>query len=155
METSNACSCNSCVSACKHKPGWFKPGEAEAAASLVGMPLKEFFDKYLMADFWVNILPPDTYVLSPAVEDNAGKVAPFSAFGKCVFLEDDKCSIHEAKPFECKAYDHATSSQASYENHKEAGMAWLGHQDQIKELLGSDPTRPGLLTPASLLPIFP
>lgn len=142
MKPSNDCSCTACLSACLRKPGWFKPGEVETAASLVGMPIKDFFNKYIMVDYWVGDAEEGDYIynLSPAIPGYAGRVAPFlSPTGRCAFLEDNKCSIHEAKPAECANYYHTFDYSAVKSNHKEAGLAWKDHQAQIIELLGHDP----------------
>lgn len=108
---SNECSCNKCVRACKNTPGWFAPGEAEGAASLFGVPFEEFFRKYLVVDFWEG--DDDTngdtiLVLSPVKASHlecAGRKAPFNfpfIQSPCVFLKDDRCSIHAKKPKECR-----------------------------------------------------
>ena len=49
-----SCTCEVCQSACATKPGHFMPGEAEEAAALVGLTLKEFFDLHLAVDWWVS-----------------------------------------------------------------------------------------------------
>lgn len=38
-----SCQCVRCVNACRYRPGWFLPGEAEKAAELKGVPLADFF----------------------------------------------------------------------------------------------------------------
>jgi len=140
------CSCTDCVSACKKKPGWFAPGEIKPAADLLGMSEeKEFFDKYLSVDYWGN---PDSwmFVLSPAtLNATPGQEFPLDPTGQCVFLkEDGKCSIHEAKPYECKSYDHrkkeseADLEQAS-KQHLSVAEAWASHKDYIANLLGREP----------------
>lgn len=101
------CTCDRCVGACKNTPGWFAPGEAEQVAAVLGIPFEEFFKKYLVVDYWVEE-EVDTLVLSPVKEEHikyAGKKAPFTfpfIPSPCVFLKDDRCSIHSHKPKECR-----------------------------------------------------
>lgn len=137
------CSCDNCVSACKKKPGWFAPGEIKPAADLLGMSEKDFFDKYLSVDYWGK---PDSwlFVLSPAtLNATPGKEFPLDPTGQCVFLtEDGKCSIHEAKPYECKSYDHRNKEEdrEQFSNqHLSVAEAWVPHKDYITSLLGREP----------------
>lgn len=139
------CSCTDCVSACEKKPGWFIPGEIKAAADLLGMSEKDFFDKYLSVDYWGN---PDSwkFVLSPAtLNATPGQEFPFDPSGQCVFLtEEGKCLIHAAKPYECKSYDHRKKEneeggkQASTQ-HLSVAESWIPHKDYIANLLGREP----------------
>jgi len=109
---SEGCCCGKCVKACTVRPGWFMPGEAEKAAAFLGMPFKRFQRIYLIWDWWSG--ESDIKVLSPFKQSKnefprrnfSGGVAswgwPFQS-GRCVFLtKDDRCKIHEAKPYECR-----------------------------------------------------
>ena len=125
--------CGYCQSGCTHKPGWFLPGEAEAAAEFMGMTLHDFFRAYLAVDWWED--EPDIFLLSPAIQGEAA--FPGDPCGTCVFYEDGRCRIHPVKPHECRARwcgDRSTSSV-----HHDTAMAWAGHQGQIAELLGREP----------------
>lgn len=98
-----SCQCSSCVECCKHQPGWFAPGEPEKAAEFLGIPFEEFESKYLIQDFWVD----GAYVYAPrkvGVEQDSPVASYGYAFkpAPCIFLKDNKCSIHPVKPFECK-----------------------------------------------------
>jgi len=136
------CSCKKCQGYCEHKPGWFAPGEAEEAAKLMGTPVEEFFQEYLAVDYWMgNDEFPTTFVLSPRTTkmETGGQEFPLSPHGTCVFLKDGLCQIHKAKPSECAAADHATSSEAGQEKKKEILKEWMDHQKDIEELLGRKP----------------
>jgi Fe-S-cluster containining protein len=138
-DESDDCRCEECQAACKRKPGWFKPGEAEKAADLLGMPLPEFFRKYIAVDFWVA--EPPVFVLSPATVDGAtGTEFPFAPEGQCVFFKDGLCDIHAAKPHECRAMRH----DRSFDGVHEATMkTWEGEpQAQIESLLERKPEMP-------------
>ena len=140
------CSCEECTSACHRKPGWFLPEEIKPAAELFGMTEKEFFNKFLSVDYYGNeydehgnFIPNGfTFLLSPATnKSQPGEIFPFDPSGTCVFLKDGKCSIHAAKPFECKVYDHR--QLISKDIHEHVAKAWLEHKDKIIELLGKEP----------------
>lgn len=113
MEKRIDCACEKCVGACKQTPGWFLPGEAEKAAEHLGIPFDEF-KKKLIKDHASNPRAPDApYIYSPRKScDDAHEVRFIGsqrAHGACVFLIDNKCSIHAVKPYECsviKACDY-------------------------------------------------
>ena len=110
------CTCQACVLACKRLPGAFKPGEAEKAAALLGMPWPEFRERFLILDYWIGNqkrwssetpLGQDIYVWTPRREgvDDARRIAQSLdlTFARCTFLNaSDLCSIHGAKPHECR-----------------------------------------------------
>ena len=131
--------CATCQSYCRHKPGWFLPGEAEKAAALLRLTLQELFDKHLAVDWWWNLEGPDTFILSPAITTSpAGQEFPTEPRGTCVFFQEGRCQIHAAKPFECR--DALCTSKES-DAHSQAAQAWdkPEHQAQIRELLGREP----------------
>lgn len=109
MSVVKSCTCNKCVEACQRQPGWFAVGEAEKAASLFGMPFKEFREKYLILDHASNQELDDApYVWAPrkhGVDEPHQRIrtpANQHKEGPCVFLANNRCSIHEAKPQECR-----------------------------------------------------
>jgi Fe-S-cluster containining protein len=137
MKPTNTCSCSSCVSNCRRRPGWFKPGEAELAAALLGLSLPEFFKHYLAVDWWVG--DPNIYLLAPATDESGtGVEYPGNPEGRCVFLgEDERCQIHEAKPFECATAHHARTDYGT--EHHDVAQSWKDHQQQVVDLLGREP----------------
>jgi len=99
------CACSDCVGACEQEPGWFAPGEVAKLAEHLGLTVQETFDKYLVVDWWVA--SPYVYVLAPGlVGEPTGTMAPNWPDGRCVFLTEGKCSIHEVKPTECRLAGH-------------------------------------------------
>lgn len=140
--TQSSCSCETCQSYCTYKPGWFKRGEAEKAATLLGMTLKDFFNKYLRVDFVVGNTyyeKGDTFfVLSPGVKGcETGKEASFNPTGECVFYKEGKCQIHAAKPWECLQAWHEEPSSGVPK--KQAAETWREHQADFQELMGREP----------------
>lgn len=140
------CQCEVCRNACRHKPGWFAPGEAEAAAKLMNLTLKEFFDKYLVVDYWIRKHhgKEDIFVLSPnIVNQSPGDMMGFDPEGQCVFYQDGLCSIHAAKPLECAQMSCKTNDDQNIE--KEINTKnWdqPEHRSQIENLLGCKPESP-------------
>jgi Fe-S-cluster containining protein len=129
--------CQYCRDGCTRKPGWFLPGEAEAAASFMGITLDEFFRAYLAVDWWVDS-PADIFVLSPAIRgEEPGTEFPGDPRGTCVFYENDRCAIHPVKPAECRK--HWCGDKNSSSIHHDVAQAWAGRQEQITELLGHEP----------------
>lgn len=102
------CTCKHCVSACHVTPGWFLPGEAEKVAKFLKMPFEKFAEKYLIKDHCSNQSASRApYVWSPrkiGADLPTDKIRPAHTQeiqGTCVFLKDDRCSIHKVKPYEC------------------------------------------------------
>jgi Fe-S-cluster containining protein len=98
------CSCKDCVRACSTSPGWFKPGQAEAAAAHLRLPFAEFRDAYL-----VQVQRAGVTMYAPArVNDKGGcPVVPDdyespARHAACAFLVDERCAIHAVKPYECR-----------------------------------------------------
>ncbi len=132
------CSCAKCVECCERRPGWFKPGEAERAAELLNLTLQDFFDQYLVIDYWVGT-EENILLLQPRQIGNSRKRLNFTdAFREspCIFLEQGLCKIHEAKPFECKATMGCVEKVKPTGWHETAAMAWDNPeaQQQIEEL---------------------
>ena len=137
MKPKFSCDCEHCQNACKTKPGWFLPGEAEKAAKLLGMEMQEFFDKYLGVDWWVDY-PEDIYVLAPQVtRGEAGYMYSGNPSGQCMLYQDGKCLIHDEKPYECAVLDHTQADISK--RHQWVAEQWKEHQEYLAELLGQTP----------------
>lgn len=135
----DSCSCDECRAGCEQRPGWFKPGEAEKAAELLGVGMKTFFRTRLAIDYWMGKGGEEhTFLLAPAIVGEApGREYPTVPKGRCTFYKGGLCEIHAAKPFECKRLLHGEGEMGA---HKEAANAWRGeHQKQVMELLGREP----------------
>lgn len=137
------CTCPECIECCKHRPGWFKPGEAEKAAAYLGLSLPDFFKKYLVVDFWLRMEGDINLLIPKQVEQEGGRKLSYSdAFhlADCIFLsKDNRCTIHAVKPSECKMA--MGCSDPKVDNwHEEVAMAWdkPKHQAQIKDLLSGE-----------------
>ena len=115
--TVQSCTCAACIRCCERTPGWFAPGEAESAATLLGMGFDEFKQRFLIVDYWVAS-PNDIDVLSPrkvGVETDQPRASWGYAFehSKCVFLTaENRCRIHQSKPIECREALECGNSQS-------------------------------------------
>jgi len=149
------CACATCQSACENTPGWFRPGEAEKAAKLLGLSMKTFFRRYLGVN-WYNAEDGPVFVLAPAlVGEKPGKEYPANPKGTCVFFtKDRRCRIHAAKPFGCS---HGSICQTGMkeswrdEQVNQTVPLWAKHQDQIVKLLGREPEEDMDFNPFSFL----
>lgn len=139
----STCTCTTCVRACKCKPGWFSPNEAEKAAKYLGLSLEEFFLKYLVVDHALRV--KDIFALSPATTDELpGNMAKYWPLGECIFLKKNKCSIYPVRPYECRAYLHNDNWDLCKNRHQDIADQWdkKKWQRQIKKLLGCSPYPP-------------
>ena len=131
-----SCCCAECQAACRFKPGWLTPGEAERVADYLGVSLDSLFRTRLMVDRWGR--DRTVFVLSPAVvEVSPGQEFLSTTRGQCVFYQAGRCAIHPVKPFECRAMLHG--QPPTY--HAEVARAWdtPAAQRQVRLLLGREP----------------
>lgn len=147
MEERFSCECKGCKSACKVKPGWMLPGEAEIIADHLGIPLKELFDRFLLVDYYLSGKEGHKYLLSPALKNkNTGTMTPSNPMGVCIFFDEitEHCQIHKVAPYECQRYDHTGTKQDIQDRHKWIAEQWNNEKDhlQLVELLGEEPFLP-------------
>ena len=140
--TQESGTCPTCTNACRNKPGWFLPGEAEKVADFLGISLEELFETKLGIDWWEEdgVLPL-TFILAPSLEGQfPGMEYPGDPNGECVFLtSDDRCAIHPVKPHECASYWCGEDGGSVGPRHRDVARAWVEHQAQLTELLGEEP----------------
>lgn len=105
------CHCDDCVGLCYRNPGWMTPAEAMQAmdAGLAHRLMRDWLEPSSKLGNTERL-----YVLAAASEGCEGRDAPefdFAALflgytkkGKCTFLEEDRCSIHDSgfKPKQCR-----------------------------------------------------
>lgn len=151
--------CNTCISACTRRPGWFMPGQVEVVADALGISLAELFRTRLIVDYWYadDRLSPTTFVLGPATVGGArpGTISSLNGQrGRCTFLtEDNRCEIHAVKPFECAQWFCGVREADLPMAHVDVARAWRDDpesQPQIAELLGREPELP----PVSILDLL-
>lgn len=130
-----SCTCNVCVTACHRKPGWFLPDQIAPLAKSMGLSIQALFNQHLSADFYVGD-GRDILVLSPRIDSEpGGRRFPEFPRGRCALLVDDRCSIHDLKPWECAAMDCETVPPKRL--HFKMGQAWdtPEHQKMVQDLL--------------------
>ena len=138
-EDRQSCSCHICQDACRYKPGWFKPGEAEKVSDFLGISLERLFNDKLAVD-WYERGDSPIFLLSPAVKANqAGVEFPANPKGECVFFDGEHCTIHPVAPFECRSYMHNMAKDKFIAVRTAVVESWDVNQDQIKALLGREP----------------
>jgi Fe-S-cluster containining protein len=117
------CTCEECVMACKIRVGWFAPGEVARVAEFLKVSEEELFRTKLAIDYWCD--EEDIYLLTPAsIDMEPGTIVPYDhAFEnhQCIFLKNERCEIHNVKPFECRE----SSCQGNNENlHEQVAKLW-------------------------------
>ncbi|MCC6623432.1 MAG: YkgJ family cysteine cluster protein [Deltaproteobacteria bacterium] len=119
---------------CKSSPGWFAPGEVEAAAALRGMEPDAFVRKYLVVDHQevagevVHVFAPVKLGIDgrPAIPPASRTDALYRALrGQCVFydVKAQGCGIYEARPTECRLYI-CTNAPADNPTHEGIALLW-------------------------------
>lgn len=139
--TKESGTCEVCQSACRFKPGWLLPGDAERIADHVGLSLAELFETKLAVDWWEDWEDKgDVFLLAPAlVDEDAGTEYPADPKGTCTFYAEGRCAIHEVKPFECREYVCDDSDGRVQGRHRAIVETWVENQAQIEALLGRRP----------------
>lgn len=107
------CTCKTCVAMCQ-RPCWPSPSE-------VLVLMAKGYGSRLMLDWWVS--EGDIFIICPACVDREGKQAPefVRDFRPCTFLKDERCEIHDMKPWEGRVADCSKDCKGF---HKEAAMFW-------------------------------
>lgn len=116
-----SCQCEKCVKICEQRPCWPTPQEA---LKLV----ESGFRDRLMVDYWVDNYG-EIFVLSPAIRGYEGCDAPFLPLGKCTFLKDGLCELHDLglKPIEGRRAGCSSGEKELLETeviHEMVAMAW-------------------------------
>jgi hypothetical protein len=121
---SNDCECELCKEGCRSRPGFFTPNGVRRTAALLGLTVKEFFNKYLVIDYIISDgdsrYPHDIFILTPArTEESTGGMSPYNPIGRCIFFnKQELCDIHSVngmitnmitKPEECIIAHHDIS----------------------------------------------
>ena len=117
---------------CKTSPGWFGPGEVEAAAALKGETPDAFVRKYLVIDTQ-EVDGEVVHVFAPVKLARDGKPAIPPATrvdtlyrtlrGTCVFFTGEGCGIYAARPIECARFV-CTNAPEDNLSHAEIGRLW-------------------------------
>jgi len=111
-------------------PGLFMPGQVASIEEHFGCRVEDLLGSALAISRWKWRNGAVTFMLSPQERCHVGrKLLPMS-WGRwwdtgCVLLRDDRCSIHEIKPYECAALDCTADSDARIERrHRYVAEQW-------------------------------
>jgi len=117
---------------CKSSPGWFAPGEVEAAAALLGLSPDELVRRHLIIDD-VEVDGERVFVFAPVklARDGRPALPPGSRAdalyralrGPCVFYDGAGCGIYGARPLECQRYV-CTNKPADNIDHETIARLW-------------------------------
>lgn len=117
---------------CSSSPGWFAPGEIEAAAALLGLAPDAFVRTYCVIDAW-DLPEGRVEVFAPLklARDGSPALPPLSRAdgwyrllrGACVFFEGGGCRIYAARPAECRAY-LCTNPPEQNLSHEQLARRW-------------------------------
>jgi Fe-S-cluster containining protein len=132
----NGVACRGRGRCCENNPGWFAPGEMEAAAAHLGMTPEAFFKQYVVL---MNVRLPDepgqplveAYVPTKVdehgqpVEGAGRRVTRVYQYlrGPCVFYKEQRCAIHPVRPLECRRYFCEQADELNI-SHEQIGKLW-------------------------------
>jgi Fe-S-cluster containining protein len=93
------CACPTCVECCKDQPGCLMPGDLERIAAFLHLPVRTAALK-----FWAS---PGAVLLNgqTGATFRVGTITPRRVQGQCIFLKDDRCTIHPVAPAGCALFD--------------------------------------------------
>lgn len=118
--TKESCTCTVCVAMCCRRPCFPTP---EDAVSLITAGLAD----RLMVDWYIPKIDGDSWeLLTPAIKGHENSDAPFWPVGRCTFLKDDRCELHEAglKPTEGKECWCGSDAEKDIKLHHEIAATW-------------------------------
>ena len=125
--------CRRCGHCCRYGSGFLGPDDASSIAEFLGVT-----EEKLRRDYLEEVDIFNTPMLRPKKEG--------TPYGRCIFLEDNLCSIHDVKPLQCRI---GTCEEKGHDI-----MEWFylnycvkpfdrASISQWKERLKSNPTIPG------------
>jgi Fe-S-cluster containining protein len=123
---------------CRNSPGWFGPGEVEAAADFLKMSADDFVRKYIVICS-VDVDGEPVEVFAPVKLGRDGKplIPPATRADRlyqmlrspCVFFDGNGCKIYGARPVECRDYI-CTKAPEDNLSHVDIGRLWLAGRDE-------------------------
>ena len=94
------CDCDKCARHCHHMPGCLGPGDLQRIADYMGRVPAEVLHLFRAS-------PGALVVRQGGTPFRIGTIVPArdKNTGDCVFLDGNRCSIHEVAPFGCSHFD--------------------------------------------------
>ncbi|MGD9546382.1 MAG: YkgJ family cysteine cluster protein [Candidatus Krumholzibacteriia bacterium] len=108
----SSCNCPDCRAACLNSPGWFMPREIDKLAKHLDLDVPTLFRKYLAVG--VTHMPDGALrhgVMPHKLRDGKkpGTLWTLNELaqpGRCIFFDRGRCTIYEARPYECARMIH-------------------------------------------------
>ena len=143
----NKYECKGCGMCCKKAPCDFIPDDLPKILKKYELDFKEFFKRYLIILPTVSSTKADTILRLVPVMKKLGKrldhyfvdgeyMNEIRSEGECIFLENNKCSVHDTKPLGgrimiCPNMAEGLSFQLTYEQYF---VFWYNNQQIFYEL---------------------
>lgn len=110
---------------CERRPCWPTPDEAKRIKDAG-------FGDRLMIDYWVES-PTDIKIECPAIVGYEGLNAPFIPVGRCTFLKDGLCELHDLglKPLEGRVASCQGTVEDSQAVRDFIVSEWRNNQEQF------------------------
>ena len=154
----SGCTCDKCIDCCNTSPGWFGSiEEVIGAANMMNMPIRVFMYEYLIREWYYAEV-----IEVPAPRKNFDKCNGCiwqdemnknkkgfvrASWGHnlitgfpCIFLtENNRCSIYESRPLECKISYGCRDTNKNMR--QEIEDYWKHNQDWIMCIMNKEPER--------------
>jgi len=117
------CSCAECIKPCHVMPGMLVPEDLQPIACKLGGDTTILLDKLVASEgAKVGVVRE-----GKLVQFNIPTLVPATKpDGSCVFLENDRCTIHEVSPFGCRFFDSHMDRQTGNQRMR-AGLISVGN----------------------------
>lgn len=139
-----SCSCNICSKQCRYRPGWFTPNQVNKLVEHLQLHIDEVFNNFLAIDWYEYDSGEVSFILAPSLKYHMpGIEYPILPSGECIFYVDNKCSIYELRPAECRIFNHEITTMEHIlkfkKSRKRIADLWRSKREYIEILLGRSP----------------
>lgn len=124
------CDCAECTINCKYMPGYLVPGDIERMFDASKLPNEDVLAwamRCLLASPGALVVARGQVLRIPTL------VPARDATGYCLFLADNRCTIHDVSPFGCAFFD-AHQSRAESDARSAHGLAQVLSAHAVKGL---------------------
>ena len=100
-----SCDCAKCLAACLHLPGGLIPTDLTRIADYLGIVETEY-ESWVMNHFDASSGPVVSFDEDQEAEQRVPTIVPRGREdGACVFLNDNRCTLHPVAPYGCSHFD--------------------------------------------------
>lgn len=121
--SADSCTCETCVNARHRAPGFLLPENLPVLAEFLGLTEEGLLDSgnLIVTRLWADY---EVHGIRPRRTSEGGLMGPHGNGYPCVFLtDDDRCAIHDAKPFECAVMD-CSHDEEDFDPYEELVAPW-------------------------------